>query len=861
MCMKLAVMAMFIVSCPFTGMAQSSEGFVYDSLYYGNLEGNEVWVGAWTGWMPTGNLVIPDTVEDDGKKYVVTQVGHSADGSSSGFGMLEGLVSVTMPNTIRRLDNYCFVRCPNLTEVCLSDSIESIGWGAFSGCSRLNAVQLGPVLEVIENEAFYNCTNFDSLYLPEKVREIGDQAFELCNLWHIDVAEDNAYFMSEEGILYNKNRDIIWLYPPMKPGSSFVIPSTVTYVKNQCFADAGNLKQVTIPVSVKKLGFSSFNKAGLTSVHIPDSVTLIEHNVFNGCSALKEAYIGKSVERMDNGVFYRTRLSEVDLPDKLAWMGDAVFDGTNIDSLYLPASLVHLGEDALNGIRKLYTVEVDEANPVFADVNGVLYNKAKDTVLFCPLQKEGDITMPEGLRHVRKRAFLKCEKIASVTMPNTVLSAGPSAFEQCRSLEKVVLSTELALIDTSLFKNCSKLHTVNIPKRIRSVENDVFSYCTSLQELGFPNTVERIGANAFSGCRSLKAIYLPDDIQEMPFRMLAECDSLLWVKIPDKIESIGEQVFSGCKSIDSLVVPDGVKAIGDRAFALMDSLKFISLPADLEFLGPKLFFSDGNLTHIICEDPVPPVLGEEAFSSANTDFLLTVPCGAAADYEDAPQWGSTENIREGLFYDLHLTVNDTSMGTAVQVGEAPVCENPELILLAQPRVGHYFVQWSDGCQENPYAMPIEGGLVEIEAEFAPVPPSLFVITWTVPEGGWITVTCEDTVVNSGAALDSGRVLTLKVEALEGYDFVQWWDGNTDTERTYELKSDITISAEFSKQEYVLTIEQAEGGAVTVTCDGEALVSGVSVEYGSVLELKAMAADGYVFEAKLRKHWVQKESRK
>lgn len=57
----------------------------------------------------------------------------------------------------------------------------------------------------------------------------------------------------------------------------------------------------------------------------------------------------------------------------------------------------------------------------------------------------------------------------------------------------------------------------------------------------------------------------------------------------------------------------------------------------------------------------------------------------------------------------------------------------------------------------------------------------------------------DTVkVVSGMQLDSATVLTLQAVPNVGFDFVQWWDGNTDAHRTFVLQGDVTITAIYAQ---------------------------------------------------------------
>ncbi|RAW47464.1 leucine-rich repeat domain-containing protein, partial [Metamycoplasma hominis] len=73
---------------------------------------------------------------------------------------------VTIPNTIKEIDDSAFLWCQNLKKVILNEGLEKIG-----------------------AEAFYN-TNIESITIPGSVKEIGEGAFYGCiYLWEVILNE------------------------------------------------------------------------------------------------------------------------------------------------------------------------------------------------------------------------------------------------------------------------------------------------------------------------------------------------------------------------------------------------------------------------------------------------------------------------------------------------------------------------------------------------------------------------------------------------------------------------------------------------------------------------------------------------
>lgn len=68
------------------------------------------------------DIVIPETVEADGKTYTVTSIGDEVFGYE--------INSITLPNTIRRIGNYAFYGS-GLKTITLPEQLEEIGSHAF----------------------------------------------------------------------------------------------------------------------------------------------------------------------------------------------------------------------------------------------------------------------------------------------------------------------------------------------------------------------------------------------------------------------------------------------------------------------------------------------------------------------------------------------------------------------------------------------------------------------------------------------------------------------------------------------------------------------------------------------------------
>ena len=135
--------------------------------------------------------------------------------------------------------------------------------------------------------AFYGCTKLTRVTIPDSVTGIGYAAFSKCgSLKSIDVGEGNTEYLSEDGVLFDKNKTVLIHFPAGK-GGHYTIPDGVSSIGDHAFIKCISLTSVTIPDSVTSIGALAFRDCfGLKSVRIPDSITNIKSAAFSDCRNL-----------------------------------------------------------------------------------------------------------------------------------------------------------------------------------------------------------------------------------------------------------------------------------------------------------------------------------------------------------------------------------------------------------------------------------------------------------------------------------------------------------------------------------------------------------------------------------------------
>ncbi|MDR2671749.1 MAG: leucine-rich repeat domain-containing protein, partial [Coriobacteriales bacterium] len=167
-------------------------------------------------------------------------------------------------------------------------SVVSIGRYAFDGCTSLTSVTIPDSVTSIDDLAFYECDSLTSVAIGNSVESIGSETFFRCNfLAAISVGSANQNYSAVEGVLFNKDKTRLILYPMGKTDLSYTIPNSVTSIDDWAFYYCTTLTSVIIPDSVTSIGFGAFEYCtSLTSVTIGNSVESIGYSAFWACTSL-----------------------------------------------------------------------------------------------------------------------------------------------------------------------------------------------------------------------------------------------------------------------------------------------------------------------------------------------------------------------------------------------------------------------------------------------------------------------------------------------------------------------------------------------------------------------------------------------
>lgn len=129
----------------------------------------------------------------------------------------------------------------------------SINW--YEGSDEHIAIPSKPnVITHIKSLRGPYCEGIKSVNIPGSISRIDYSAFDYCiNLEIITVDDDNLYYSSKDGMLFNKDKTELLYYPKGKVGNFLEIPEGVVKIGANAFGGDRNLTSVTIPSSVVEI--------------------------------------------------------------------------------------------------------------------------------------------------------------------------------------------------------------------------------------------------------------------------------------------------------------------------------------------------------------------------------------------------------------------------------------------------------------------------------------------------------------------------------------------------------------------------------------------------------------------------------
>lgn len=363
---------------------------------------------------------------------------------------------ITLPSTVKHIYSSAFENCYNLNSITLPASLESVGKYGFANCAGINGtLYLPSSLKKIEDQAFYSCYNLNgSIEIPASLTDIGWYCFLESNfITAYNVNSINSKYKSDNGSLYSKNMDTLFICPPTKTGT-FTIPETVQLIGSHAFYNCSSLSgTINIPAKVDYIGYYAFYGTKNLSAFSVDTQNKY-FSTSNSCLySLDKTRLLAVPSLLTGSLSFESPLKQID---------PAAMNNSNITGeLSFSSELEWIGEYAFYNCTGISGFNIDSNNAYFTTSDGIVFNKGMDTLWICPLSKKGSYDIPGSVKYIGISAFDGCSALTQINFPSTLKQIDNFAFEYCSGLGALNLPATLDSIGNGAFYNCIGLQTIN----------------------------------------------------------------------------------------------------------------------------------------------------------------------------------------------------------------------------------------------------------------------------------------------------------------------------------------------------------------------------------------------------------------
>jgi len=158
-----------------------------------------------------------------------------------------------------------------------------------------------------------------------------------------------------------------------------------------------------------------------------------------------------------NADFSYTNITSIVLPDSMTEIkGRTFFDCTSLENVSISRSISTISNSAFEGCSSLTEINVDSNNPYYSSIDGVLFDKAKNVLVFCPAFKTGDYEIPSSVMRIESGAFLGTSRLTSVSVPSSIECIETLAFSGCTNMEKITVQGETTILKMLAISGCSE---------------------------------------------------------------------------------------------------------------------------------------------------------------------------------------------------------------------------------------------------------------------------------------------------------------------------------------------------------------------------------------------------------------------
>lgn len=436
-------------------------------------------------------------------------------------------------------------------------------------------------IAVLEGEGAI-CT----LKIPASITSIAEGAFDnVTNLAAVEVAEANEKFSSAEGVLYNKDKTELILYPYAKKDTAYTIPDSVVKIAKNAITSSLALEELTVGNGIEEITAETVTEClKIKKLGVSASVKTIDTAAIAINTSIEEYIVDENNEAYSSvdGVLFNKDKTELicypaekaavsyAVPETVTAIADNAFKNAKLATVTVPDSVAVIGNGAFSSMNILATVVLGNGIKEISE-NAFAGDKALISVV-----------LGSEVTAIKDNAFLSCDSLKSITIPAKVSEISAKAFAECTLLADISVSEQnetFSSIDGVLLdKSASTLikypvgktaAVYDVPDSIETIADKAFENCTAIKKVVLGNSFAEFEGAPFIGCTSLEDFEVAAENENFVAveGVLLSKDETKLVKypcgraaaeysVPDSVAEIAVTAFSDAANITAFKVSD-----------------------------------------------------------------------------------------------------------------------------------------------------------------------------------------------------------------------------------------------------------------------------------------------------------------
>ena len=344
-----------------------------------------------------------------------------------------------------------------------------IGKNAFSGNSNIPSVTLGKYVSSVDVTAFRKCANFKEF----------------------KVSDGNVYYSTDNGVLYDKGKMYLYIYPQAIEATSFTVPETVKTIGTYAFAYAKNIEDLYVGINVTSIGSRAFfDCTSIKNITLPftgDSVSSVSisytfgildgrltrdklpsslknvtilggdlvKSAFSGCSDVEKIILPdfeqsnvpkdcfsncSNLKYIQWGNSDKAEEGVINVPESYTSIESSAFSGcTSFSNVIINKNIEKINSYAFSRCTGLVEFSVDKDNKQYmSDKWGVLYTKDQSTLMYYPTQRIWPYyNVSYNTTTIGNRAFYGTSNLVNLFIPKNVTKFGDDWYNSSNCLDQM----------------------------------------------------------------------------------------------------------------------------------------------------------------------------------------------------------------------------------------------------------------------------------------------------------------------------------------------------------------------------------------------------------------------------------------